>query len=495
MITKDLEGKILRFHNNEKWSIGTIANHLRVHHSVVRRVLRDGVAEHVPQLLRPSIADPFLPFIREKLAIYPDLTASSLFRMCKERGYQGAADHFRAVVRGVRPRRIPEAFARLATLPGEEGQVDWAHFGKLKVGAVERQLTAFILVLSYSRMVYLSFHLTQETGVFLNAHEQAFLALGGVPRVLLYDNLKSAVLERVGEHIRMNDRMIAFAAHHRFEPRPVGVRKGNEKGKVERHVRYARTSFFAGMTFTSLADLNTKAREWCMTVAAARRHQENTTLTVGQAWEAERERLLPLPPDAFPVQTPLAVRIGKTPYARIGGNDYTVPPAHVQSEVTAFLTEGEILICTGGQEICRHPRSWGRGERVENPEHLTELWDRKRRAGAASATERLQALAPASREFLEQMHKEGNNIGGIVTSLSNCLEQYGPQTVQKALQLVLVSSRVTIAHVRQQLGRLSVEAGRSAHITHVGQGDPRLRGQQVQPQSLAAWDKLGRETQ
>ena len=492
MISTELEGKILRLHNNDKWPIGTIATHLRVHHSVVRRVLGQLNVESVPRAIRPSIADAFLPLIRTELEKYPDLTASRLYRMCKERGYQGAPDHFRTVVRGCRPRRQSEAFSRLSTLPGEQGQVDWAHFGRMKVGRIERPLVAFVLVLSQSRMIFLSFHLTQETGVFLAAHEAAFAALGGVPRVLLYDNLKSAVLERVGDHIRMNERMLAFAAHHRFEARPVGVRKGNEKGRVERAIQYVRSSFFAGTTFADLADVNAKAAEWCALVAASRRHQGDATLSVMQAWEKERKMLLPLPADRFPTHTPIGVRIGKTPYARVDGNDYTVPHAHVQRELTAFLTEKEILFSSEGTVVARHDRSWGRGERVENPEHLSALWEQKRRSHAASATERLQALAPASRDFLEQMHREGNNIGGIVTSLSTCLDQYGPTSVQKAISLVLVSTRVSLAHVRQQLDRISVEAGRSAHITHVGQGDPRLKGQHVTPQSLSAWDGLGR---
>lgn len=90
------------------------------------------------------------------------------------------------------------------------------------------------------------------------------------------------------------------------------------------------------------------------------------------------------------------------------------------------------------------------------------------------------------------MHREGNNIGGIVTSLSTCLEQYGPSAVQKALSLVLVSSRISLHHVRVQLDRLSVEEGRSAHVTHIGAGDERLKGQHVKPQALSAWDKLGK---
>jgi transposase len=488
MISKDLEGRILRLHANEKWPIGTIAKHLCVHHSVVRRVVGQTDPDGRTKLLRPSMIDPFLPFVREQLEKYPDLTASRLHRMCVERGYQGAADHFRSLVRTLRPRRLPEAFLRRATLPGEEAQVDWAHFGRMRIGRAERPLVAFVMVLSYSRRVHLSFHLSMDTGVFLAAHEAAFASFGGVPRVLLYDNLKSAVTERVGEHIRFNERMLAFSSHHGFEPRPVGVRRGNEKGRVERAIRYIRSSFFAGLEFSSLSDLNAQAHRWCDEVAGRRQHHEDQTLTVSEAGALEREHLLALAPDAFPAHTLLGVRIGKTPFARIDGNDYTVPHTMVCREVSALLTEREVVIVEGGDEIARHSRSWSRGERIENPEHLAALRAAKRRGQGSSATERVQAAAPSAHEFLVEMHRAGNNIGGIVGSLQKCIDQYGAPAVERALQLVLVSERVTIHHVRQQLERLSVEQGRHTHLVELMATIPGSCA--VPVPALSAWDRM-----
>jgi transposase len=493
MITKDLEGHILRLHSNEKWAVGTIAKHLNVHHSVVSRVLSAVDRDGRIQILRPSLVDPFLPFIREQLTKYPDLTASRLHGMCVARGYGGGQDHFRFRIRSLRPRRVPEAFLRRATLPGDEGQVDWGHFGKLKIGRAERPLVAFVMVLSYSRRIHLSFHLTMETGVFLSAHEAAFATFGGVPRVLLYDNLKSAVIERQGEHIRFNERMIAFASHHRFEPRPVGVRKGNEKGRVERAIRYIRSSFFAGLEFKDLEDLNARAKHWCESIAGTRRFVEDDTLSVNEAALKEKAFLGPLAEAGFPTPSSLAVSIGKTPFARVDGNDYTVPHEHVRSEIIAHLTETEVLLVHEGKEIARHPRSWSRGERVENVAHTDALRAMKKRASGASATERLQALLPSAHEFFTEMHNQGSNIGGTVGSLSHCIEQYGAASVEKALKLVLVSDRITLHHVRTQLERLSIEEGRHAHLVHL----PASPGGAPPPSpSLAAWDRVGQgETQ
>ena len=126
------------------------------------------------------------------------------------------------------------------------------------------------VVLSYSRRIFLRFFLDARMESFLAGHVEAFEAWAGVPRVLLYDNLKSAVLERRDDAIRFNPTLIAFAAHYRYEPRPVAVARGNEKGRVERSIRYIRDSFFAARRFKNLDDLNAQADAWCGGVASDR---------------------------------------------------------------------------------------------------------------------------------------------------------------------------------------------------------------------------------
>jgi len=168
---------------------------------------------------RRSQVEPYLPFILATLQKFPTLTASRLYAMVRERGYRGRPDHFRHLVACHRPRRPAEAYLRLRSLPGEQGQVDWGHFGHLVIGRARRPLMAFVMVLSYSRQIYLRFFLDARLESFLRGHVGAFTAWRGCPRVLLYDNLKSAVIERQGDAIRLHPTLIDFAAHHRFEPR------------------------------------------------------------------------------------------------------------------------------------------------------------------------------------------------------------------------------------------------------------------------------------
>jgi len=170
MISSDLEAKILRFHHVENWPIGTIARQLGVHHDTVRRVLvQSGVAEAI-QARRPSRLEPYLGFLTQTLQEYPRLPASRLYEMVRERGYHGGPDHFRHLVALHRPRPAAEAYLRLRTLPGEQAQVDWANFGTLRCGAAQRPLVAFVMVLSWSRQIFLRFFLNARLENFLRGH-------------------------------------------------------------------------------------------------------------------------------------------------------------------------------------------------------------------------------------------------------------------------------------------------------------------------------------
>ncbi|HET7158320.1 MAG TPA: IS21 family transposase, partial [Burkholderiales bacterium] len=330
MISRALESEIVRLYHTEHWPVGTIARQLRVHHATVHRVLAQAGVPVVPKIVRPSMVEPYRAFIIEILTNYPTLRASRLYTMVRERGYPGAPDHFRALVARLRPRPAAEAYLRLRTLPGEQGQVDWAHFGKLSVGRAVRPLMAFVMVLSYSRHLFLRFYFGASMSYFVRAHVDAFTYFDCLPRVLLYDNLRSAVLERCGDAIHFHPQLLELAAHYRFQPRPVALARGNEKGRVERAIRFVREAFFAARSFADLDDLNAQARAWCEGAAADRPCPEDRARCVRTLFAEERAHLLALPDNAFPAQERIEVSVGKTPYARFDWNDYSVPHTHVR---------------------------------------------------------------------------------------------------------------------------------------------------------------------
>ena len=267
------------------------------------------------------------------------------------------------------------------------------------------------MVLSHSRMVFLRFFLDARMDSFLSGHALAFVAFAGVPRVLLYDNLKSAVLERQGDAIRFNPTLLALAGHYRFEPRPVAPARGNEKGRVERAIRYIRDSFFAGRTFTGLDDLNAQAQAWCLGTAADRRWREDSALSVRQAFEAERGKLLALPSNEFALGERVAVTVDKTPYIRFDLNDYSVPHTHVRRTLAVLADERTVRILDGVAELARHVRCWDRGQQIEDPAHVQRLVEHKRAARAHRGCDRLAQAPPAAAPLLERAPPRGPNPG------------------------------------------------------------------------------------
>jgi len=198
MIPRELDAEIRRLFYAEHWRIETIATALGVHHDTVRRAIEADRFIRPGAQIRPSQLDPYKTFITATLEQYPRLRATRLFAMIRDRGYPGSAIQVRRYVRTVRPQARAEAYLRLDTLPGEQAQVDWGNFGALQIGRARRLLSCFVLVLSWSRAMYARFALDQTLESFLRGHVEAFITLRGVPRTILYDNLKSVVLERIG---------------------------------------------------------------------------------------------------------------------------------------------------------------------------------------------------------------------------------------------------------------------------------------------------------
>jgi transposase len=488
-IPPDLEAQILRYYHAEKWRINTIACQLHVHHSTVERVLAQaGLPRSGP--VRPSQLDGYVPFIVATLSRFPTLTSTRLLVMLRERGFTGSASVLRHRVALLRPRRPAEAYLRLRTLRAEQGQIDWAHFGHLQIGRARRPLMAFVMVLSYSRAIYLRFFLDARMASFLAGHVGAFSAFGGVCRVLLYDNLKSAVLERQQDAIRFHPTLLAFAAHYRFEPRPVALARGNQKGRVERAIRYVRESFFAARRFTDLADLNAQAGAWCAELAASRPCPEDPRITVASAFAAERALLLPLPADAFPHQERVAVHIGKTPYARFDLNDYSVPHTHVQRTLEVWADTEHVRILDGSAVLATHARSYDRGAQIEDARHLEALVQHKHAARQHRVTDQLVRAVPAVQELLTRAAVRGHNLGSITVALQRLHQQYPLAELQAAVLEALARDVPHPNAVRLALERRREQRGQPLGTVVTLPEHVQQRDVIVTPHPLDSYDRL-----
>jgi transposase len=229
MITPEQHAEIRRLYYGEHWKVGTIAVALGVHHDTVRAAIAHDTQGVRRGTCRATPLDPYLPFIRDTLAQYPRLRATRLFEMVKARGYPGSVVQLRRAVRVIRPAATATVYRRLTTLAAEEAQVDWGAFGSIRIGRGVRPLSGFVMVLSYSRAVFALFTVDQTLESFLRGHVEAFQAFQGSARTLVYDNLRTAVLERAGTAIRFHPRLLELAGHYHFAPRPCTPGRGNEK--------------------------------------------------------------------------------------------------------------------------------------------------------------------------------------------------------------------------------------------------------------------------
>ena len=487
-ISDDLKANILRYHHVEKWRVGTIARHLNVHHTTVKRVLSEtGVSKH-SILVQASMIDPFLAFVTENLQRFPTLTASRLYDMVKERGYPGSRDHFRHMISFYRPRKAAEAYMRLRTLPGEQAQVDWGHFGHITIGKAQRPLMAFVMVLSYSRKIFLHFYLNQRTENFLRGHEAAFLSFGGVPRVILYDNLKAAVLERMGDAIRFNPQLLDFAAHYRFEPRPVAVYRGNEKGRVERAIRYVRDNFFAARKYDSLDDLNSQAYAWCDTHAQDRPCPEDRDKSVRVVFQEEQSRLITLPDNPYSCDETEEVRVHKTPYVRFDLNDYSVPHDQVQKTLLVKASLDTVTILDGVNVVARHTRSFNKSAQIESETHIATLAERKKQARLHRGQHRLTHAIDCARDFLNAAAERGYPLSSTTSQLIQLLDDYGANTLNEAMHDALSRGVPHPNAVRQSLQRLLDERNQLPAASHVVSLDKSVNALVVKPHSLSDYE-------
>ena len=473
MITPAQHADIRRLYYGEHWTIGTIAAQLGVHHDTVRAAIADTQAVR-RGTCRPTALDPYLPFVRDTLAQYPRLRATRLYEMVRPRGYAGSVVQLRRVVRTLRPQAAPTVYRRLTTLMGEEAQVDWGAFGTIRIGHGTRPLSGFVMVLSYSRALSALFTVDQTLESFLRGHVDAFHGeFAGVARTLVYDNLKSAVLERQGAAIRFHARLLELAGHYHFAPRPCTPGRGNEKGKVERQIQYLRHAFFAARTFTDVDDLNAQFRRWRDEIAHQRPHPEQRDQTVAQVLAQEQPRLLPLPAHPFDTDVLRAVVSGKTPYVHFDRNHYSIPHTHVRRPVTLLASATLVRIVAGAVEIARHARSYDTGQTIEDLAHLEGLLAATRQANPSTGRDRLRLAVPAIATLFERLAARGDALRAPTVRLLALLDDYGAPELAAA--------------VARALERDALGAGAIAHILDTRR---RQRGQKP-PVSLALPDRPG----
>jgi transposase len=457
-IALKVEAEIRRLYFAEHWKRGTIASELGVHFDTVARVLGSfGPKAGSP---RPDarVLDTYIPFVDETLARYPRLVSTRILDMLVERGYTGSLRTLRRYVLKARPTPKSEVFLRVETLPGEQAQVDWAHVGSLMILGSPRPLWAFVIVLAYSRAMWGELVLDMSAESLRRSLVRASAFFGGSPRQWLFDNPKTVVLERSGDAVRFHPALLDLCARMHVQPALCGVRKPQEKGKVERAIRYLKDRFFAARTFHSVAHGNAQLLEFFDKIAGQRPHPRWPERRVADVFEEERPRLLSLPSPLPEIDTVVPITADKTAFVKLDTNRYSVPGLYEGRTLTLVADDVTLRLLDGENEIARHARCWGRHQILELREHRVAILEEKRKARDLKGRDRLRVEVPEIDALLERWVDAGRNIGSMVGSTIKLLDAYGPAILREVIADMLrrgVHDRGAMAILCEQLRRRS----------------------------------------
>jgi transposase len=366
-------------------SISEIARRLDVDRKTVRAYLAKGLEPPTYKKRGPALGvlEGFAPYLRERLVAYPGLTAVRLWREIKERGFAGGYSTVRDGVRDLKPPRSAGFEVRFETPPGEQAQVDFARFEVefADEPGVKRIVWLFSMVLGYSRLIWARFVLHQDLQTVLRCHIAAFEAMGGAPRTILYDRMKTAVIGEDAEGLVVYNRaLVDLARHFGFQPRACRPYRPKTKGKVERPFRYIREDFFLGGAFRDLEDLNEQLRRWLDTVANPRLHA-TTRRIVNEAFAEEKATLQALPEAPYRAVLRLERRASHEGMISVGGNLYSVPDTTRRRVFDVHVLADEVRIFEDGVLVALHTPLEGRGEKQLDPAHRRAMSFPRRRPG------------------------------------------------------------------------------------------------------------------
>ena len=450
MIDYDTFCHIHHLHAHDGLNVSQIAHLLSLDARTVSHWLAQTHFRPRHSSARSSKLDPYKRTIRQLIENHP-YSAMQVFQRLREDGYEGGITIVKDYLATVRPRRAP-AFLTLAFAPGECAQVDWGHYASVSVGNTRRKLSFFVMVLCYSRLMYLEFTVSQTMEHFLACHQHAFEFFGArVPEKIMVDNLKSAVLQRLtGQAPVFNPRYLDFAQHHGFQIVPCAVGKGNEKGRVEAGVGYVKKNLLGGLDIPDFNALNPAARQWLDTIANQRIHGETRRRPV-ELFEQEIALLHPMSDNLYDIATLHTVRASNRFRVTFESNRYSVPAEYASRRLMLKSYPDRLCIYHDNKLIARHPRSYDRHRDFEDPDHPRELLAQRRSARHQKLMQRFLALSPDAERYYQQLELRRLNVRHHVHKIIALSEIYGTESTARALDDALAFEAFSCEYVANLL--------------------------------------------
>lgn len=451
MIDPATQADILRLFFVDKLSRRAIAEKLGIHRATVaavcrRRSVRLDASEIKP---RSSILEPHYARIEELLRKDTSRSAVNILQCLRDDGYTGGITILKDYLTACRPSPQQEAYLSLEFLPGQAAQADWGEFGD--VFGIGRKVYCFVMVLCWSRLMYLEFTLSANFESFIRCHEHALAFFQGVPKEIWYDNLASAVAEHRRRLVRFNPRFSVYAGHHRFRPVACNKCAGHEKGRVEDGVGYIRYNFWPGRTFSGLDDLNAQAKRWLDQFANARTHA--ATHKVPLLMFEQEKNILMSSGDIFDTDEVRSPRVSPMFRVSFDSNTYSVPWRLVGRIVTLKADTTRVNIFYGHKRIATHERSWKKDQDVKNPGHEDGLLELKPGASPDAEITAVKALGPNAGRYVDLIPSQTASIRGELKHMMILITVYGETAVHDAMGIALAQGVVGAVHLERWLAQ------------------------------------------
>src|SRR6266852_7023263 len=380
--------KIHDCHDRQGLTIAQTARALGLHPQTVATWVARSRFEPRRSRPRGSVLDPFKPRVTRLLDTHP-YSAQQIFQRLHEEGYRGGMTILRDYIRRIRPTQRP-VYLKLHFAPGECAQVDWGSYGTVAVGNTRRRLSFFVMVLAFSRQMFVEFTVSQTMEHFLACHE------------------------------------------HGFAIEACNVARGNEKGRVESGVGYVKKNFMHGLELTDFSTIHAAAQVWLDTVANVRIHGETQQRPVDLLAQ-ERPRLGPVNPHPYDIALTSTSVASSQFRITLDTNQYSVPAAYAHRRLTVKAYPDRVCIYFDNQLIARHTRRYDRHEDFEEPDHAKGLIAQRSRAREQRLMMHFLALSPDATAYYDGLEQRRLNARHHVRKILALAEIYPADAVARAI--------------------------------------------------------------
>jgi len=427
---KDKQGYIRYMHNTLGKSISAIARELGVARKTVRRALNDHVKR--AKTKRPSKLDPYKQEIERLIEANPHLSNVLILEKIRQLGYQGGKSILGDYLRQLRP-KVKRSYFPIETMPGEQAQVDWAYAGEIAVGEHKRKLYLFCILLSYSRHFYFEPTVSMKHDIFLACHINAFRFFGGVPQNIVYDNLKSVVLSRLGNDIRFNPLMLDFAAYYGFKLKVCNPRAPQEKGKVERIIAYISNNFLQKEDYLDFNHIRLEAPLWLKNTACKRKHSTTGKIPIEVFEKKEKAFLLPLAQKPYDYALPTVIHPQKDGLFRFDTNRYSVPEDFIHHPLVLKAYQDVLKVYCKDQLICQHNRCYDKYQTIKDLNHYRKSLNRIKRYKHQTLLFHFKNLCPEAEDYLAGLHQRQAQVIYHVRQILNLEVIFGKSALCSAI--------------------------------------------------------------